>query len=162
MSPSRLRFALVGLAVALMLLAGCESASFSERLRDRFAAVPPQTHVVPGEPRAAYFAAQLAFNRLDYALVRSDLSDLRVEAASRINTSAAFADARQIVAEVRLAGLGPKEVEVSLRLVEQVESRGAAGVGGRALREHGFYSTYFAVLEDVLREQATAPAPKKD
>jgi hypothetical protein len=143
-------------------LAGCESTSFSDRLRERFSAVPPKTLVVAGESRDVYFAVQTTFKRLDYVLTRSNVSDLRVEAASRINTSTVFRDSRQIVASVELAVVGPNQVEVSLRLLEAMEAPGVGGPSELPLREHGFYETYFAALEQVLREQAANAAAKKN
>lgn len=146
-------FALVG------LLAGCES--LESRVRDRFAAVPPKTEVVDGDSRAVYVAVQAAFKRLDFNLTRSSVTDLRVEAASRINTSMAFADSRQLVAQVTVAPAGPAQSEVSMRLAGQVEAQGLGGPSERPLREHGFYETYFAVLQQVLAEQKSAPAEAK-
>lgn len=147
----------------LLLLAGCESTdSFAERVRNRFSAVPPQVQVFDGDTRTVYFAAQLAFKRLDYTLVRSNIGSLRVEAASRINTSAAFRDARQLLAEVDIAQVGPTQSEVSLRLTEAMEGQGLGAANERPLRHHGFYGTYFAVLEQVLREQAEAAKAQKN
>lgn len=147
-------FALLG------LLAGCES--LESRVRDRFADVPPKTQVVDGESRAVYYAAQAAFKRLDFNFTRSSVADLRVEAASRINTSVAFADSRQLVAQVTIASVGPAQSEVSMRLTEQVEAQGLGGPNERPLREHGFYETYFTVLQQVLAEQKAAPADRKN
>ncbi|MBA3850536.1 MAG: hypothetical protein C0502_11175, partial [Opitutus sp.] len=92
---------------AVLLLAGCESESFSERVHNRFAAVPPKVQVFDGDTRAVYFAAQLAFKKLDYHLLRSSLAGLRIEAASRINTSVAFRDSRQLIALIEIAQVGP-------------------------------------------------------
>jgi hypothetical protein len=147
-----------GLAVGLF--AGCDS--IGERVRDRFADVPPKTLTVTGDSRAVYYAVQAAFKRLDFNLTRSSLGDLRVEAASRINTSRAFADSRQLIAHVDLAVVGSDQCEVSMRLAEQVEAEGLGGPNERALREHGFYATYFAVLQQVLAEQKAAPSGLKN
>ncbi len=142
--------------LSLVFLAGCES--LESRVRDRFTDVPPKTQTVDGDTRAVYYAAQAAFKRLDFNLTRSSVGDLRVEAASRINTSVAFADSRQLVAQVTIASVGPTQSEVSMRLTEQVEAQGLGGPNERPLREHGFYETYFAVLQQVLSEQKAAPA----
>jgi hypothetical protein len=142
--------------LSLAFLTGCES--LESRVRDRFTDVPPKTQTFDGESRAVYHAVQAAFKRLDFNLTRSSIGDLRVEAASRINTSRAFADSRQLVAQVEIAAVGPAQSEVSLRLTEQVEAQGLGGPSERGLREHGFYETYFAVLQQVLTEQKAAPA----
>lgn len=138
------------------LLTSCES--LQTRVRDRFSEVSPKTQTFDGDTRAVYLAVQAAFKRLDFNLTRSSVSDLRVEAASRINTSHAFADSRQLVAQVTIASVGPAQSEVSMRLSEQVEAQGLGGPSERALREHGFYETYFAVLQQVLAEQKASSA----
>lgn len=163
-SESSMKQILTSVALpVLLLLAGCESTdSFAERVRNRFSAVPPQVQVFDGDTRTVYFAAQLAFKRLDYTLVRSNIGSLRVEAASRINTSAAFRDARQLLAEVDIAQVGPTQSEVSLRLTEAMEGQGLGAANELPLRDHGFYGTYFAVLEQVLREQAEAAKAQKN
>lgn len=147
--------------VALVgLLVGCES--LESRVRDRFSEVPPKTQTFDGDTRAVYYAVQAAFKRLDFNLTRSSITDLRVEAASRINTSRAFADSRQLIAQVTIASVGPAQSEVGMRLTEQVEAQGLGGPNERPLREHGFYETYFAVLQQVLAEQKAAPADRKN
>lgn len=156
----RLRSGIIVIGL-IAFLAGCESESFSDRVRNRFAAVPPKVQVFDGDTRTVYFAAQLAFKKLDYNLLRSSIADLRIEAASRINTSVAFRDSRQLIALVEIAQIGPDQSEVSLRLTEQMEAQGLGGANELPLRDHGFYGTYFAALERVLREQAeTAKAQK--
>jgi hypothetical protein len=146
----------VVLVALLAFLAGCES--LESRVRDRFTDVPPKTQTFEGDTRTVYFAVQAAFKRLDFNLTRSSVTELRVEAASRINTSVAFADSRQLVAHVTIASVGPAQSEVSMRLTEQVEAQGLGGPNERPLREHGFYETYFTVLQQVLAEQKAAPA----
>lgn len=149
-------------SLAALFLAGCESTSFSDRVRDRFREAPPKMQTVDGEPRAVYFAAQKAFKQLDYNLVRSNLSNLRIEAASRINTSTVFRDSRQLIAFVEITQSGPATCDVAMRLVEQMEAPGLGGANELPLKEHGFYETYFAVLQQVLREEAAAGAAKKN
>lgn len=143
---------LAATAAAVLFLAGCGSPALPERMRARFADVPPQVEVVAADPRAAYFAAQAAFRRLDYALVRSSLATLSVEAASRIRTSVAFRDAVQLRAEVTVSAAGPGRAEVALRLFELREAQGLGGAGEAPRGEHGFYATYFAALQQVLAE----------
>jgi hypothetical protein len=145
-----------------LLVAGCESTSFSDRLRDRFGAVTPKVQTVEGDTRTVYFAAQKAFKQLDYNLVRSSLTGLRIEAASRINTSTVFRDSRQLIAFVEITQSGPAQSEVALRLVEQMEAPGLGGGNEFPLKEHGFYETYFAVLQQVLREETASAAAQKN
>lgn len=149
----------LSLVACSVFLAGCES--LNERVRDRFADVPPKTQLVDADAKAVYYAVQTAFKRLDFTLTRSSLAQLNVEAASRIDRSVAFADSRQLVAQVSVANVAEGKAEVAMRLTEQVESQGVGGPNERPLREHGFYETYFAVLQQVLAEQkAAGGAPK--
>lgn len=155
-NAARLLFALL----ALFAFAGCESDSFSNRVRDRFAAAQPKVMEFDADARTVYFAAQAAFKRLDYTLTRSSLAGFRIEAASRIRTSVAFRDSRQLIAQVEIAEAGPHKAELSMRLAEQLEGQGLGGASELALKEHGFYETYFTVLQQVLQEQ-TAPGAAK-
>lgn len=144
----------LGLCVAL-LLAGCESTSFSDRL----ATVPPQTQVVEGDVEQVYFAAQKAFKRLDFVLVRSTMG--RIEAASAIKTSETFGDSRQTVARVKISQPEPGKSEVELALTQEVSSSSMGGTRQEALRQHSFFQTYFAMLQQVLQEQAAERTAEK-
>jgi hypothetical protein len=141
--------------LSALILAGCESTSLS----DRFETVPPQVQIVPGEVEQVYPAAQKAFKRLDFVLTRSTMG--RVEAASRINTSETFGDSRQIVARVRISPGEAGQSEVALTLTEEVVSSSMGGTRQQALREHSFYQTYFAMLQQVLQERAADQAAEK-
>ncbi|RXK56706.1 hypothetical protein ESB00_12800 [Oleiharenicola lentus] len=147
-----LRFFLV---LAAFMFAGCESTSFSDRLT----AVPPQTQVVDGDVEGVYFAAQKAFKRLDFVLVRSTMG--RIEAASSIKTSETFGDSRQTVARVRIIQLEPGKSEVELSLTQEVGSASLGGTRQEALREHSFFQTYFATLQQVWAELAAEKAVEK-
>jgi hypothetical protein len=152
-------FALCG---CLVLLAGCASNDFPDRVRARFAEVPPKVEIVAADARTAYFAAQMAFKRLDYTLVRSSVATLSVEAASRINTSVAFRDSVQLRAVVTLREAGPGRTEVALELFELREGQGLGGASEVPRAEHGFQATYFAALQQVLNEGAAGdPAAGK-
>jgi hypothetical protein len=140
----------------LAFLTGCESTAVS----DRFAAVPPQVQAVSGNLETVQRAAQKAFKRLNFNLVRTGAT--RIEAASAINTSETFGDSRQIVARVRLVSGEPGQTEVELALTEEVTSASLGGGRQRALREHSFFSTYFAMLQQVLQEMAAEQAAEKN
>ena len=146
------------LLLGIMLLAGCDS--MPERVRDRFSAVPPKEQVFEGDVPTVYVAAQQAFKRLDFVLTHSNQG--RIEAVSRIHTSAAFADSRQLVADLRLNDGGPGKTLVELSLTEQVESQSFGGTGKEPLRDNGFFATYFATLQQVLQEQAVSAPDKKN
>lgn len=127
---------------------------------ERFAAVPPQVVTVDGEMDQVYSAAQKAFKRLDFVLTRSVMG--RVEAASAINTSVTFADSRQIVARVRITQAEPGKSEVELSVTEEVTSQSMGGTRQQALREHSFFQTYFAMLQQVLQERAAEKTAEKN
>ena len=149
-------FTLIALCAAA-LLAGCES--MPSRVQERFAAVPPKTQTFAVTQDKAYAAAQLAFKRLDFMLTRHNPS--RLEAVSRINTSAAFADARQLVVNVHLQESGPGQTDVELTLREEVSSKSVGGTRQQAMREHSFFGLYFATLQQVLQEQGDLPGSAK-
>ncbi len=138
------------LALCAVLLAGCESVT------DRFSAVPPKVQVFNGDPIAVNAAALQAFRRLDFLVTRSKSVD--IEAVSRIHTSAAFADSRQLAVKLHLNEAGPGKTEVELSVTEQVQSQRMGGTSQLAMREHGFFQLYFATLQQVLEENTTSRA----
>ena len=148
--------AILALFAFLLFLTGCESTS----LQERFAEVPPQVQAVSGDVEAVQRAAQKAFKRLNFNLVRT--SATRIEAASAINTSETFGDSRQIVARVRLLDGMPGQTEVELSLAEEVSSVSMGGSRQRGLREHSFFQIYFAMLQQVLQETAAEQATEKN
>ena len=140
--------------LSMQLLGGCESS-----MPDRFAAVPPQVQEVNGNVEQVYLAAQQAFKRLDFVLTHSALG--RVEAASAIHTSEAFGDSRQTIARLSIHEMGPGKCAVELSLTEEATSNSVGGTRRQALRGNGFYGNYFAMLQQVLQEQAAdKPAEK--
>jgi len=141
------------LLVAALLLTGCESVT------DRFSAVPPRVQVFNGDRTAVSAAAAQAFKRLDFRVTRAKSVD--IEAVSRIHTSEAFADSRQLTVRLHLNDAGPGKTEVELILTEQVQSQSMGGTRQQVQREHGFFQLYFATLQQVLDEpQTTRPAEK--
>jgi hypothetical protein len=147
---------ILSLGALLALLAGCESTSFTDRLE----AVPPQTEIVEGSVEQVYFAAQKAFKRLDFVLVRTSMG--RIEAASAIRTSETFGDSRQTVARVKLAQLEPGKTEVQLGLTQETSSSSMGGTRQEGVRQHPFFQTYFAALQQVMKEQAADGAGQKN
>lgn len=139
------------------LLAGCES--MSSGIGSRLEATPPQVREFDGTPEQVYVAAQKAFRQLDFNVTRASIA--RVEAASRINTSTAFADSRQIVARLAIHESIPGKCEVEMWLTQDVSSQSVGGTHSTPLRDHGFYATYFAMLQQVLQDQATRAATEK-
>ncbi len=149
-----MRAFLIILTLAALLLAGCES------MGDRFSEVPPKQQVFNGEPSAISVAAVQAFKRLDFQMTHSKSVDL--EAVSRIHTSAAFADSRQLTAKLHLSSVGPGKTEVELSLTEQVQSEHVGGTSQQTLRENGFFQLYFATLQQVLDENGAGGPAKKN
>ncbi len=144
-------------ALIALLLTGCES--LPGRFNEQPGEVAPQVHEFDGTVEQVYAAAQKAFKRLDFNVTRSSMG--RVEAASSIHTSTAFADSRQLVARVAIHEVGPGKCEVEMSLTQDVSSQSVGGTRSTPLREHGFFATYFAELQEVLQEQAGQPAVDK-
>lgn len=142
--------------VCALALAGCESTSFSERL----ASIPPQVLTVAGDAETVNLAAQKAFKRLDFVIVRSRAG--RIEAASAIKTSETFGDSRQTVARVRITEPEPGKCVVELMVTEEVGSASMGGTHRRDFREHSLFGTYFAMLQQVLQEMTAEQAAQKD
>ncbi|MBL9216943.1 MAG: hypothetical protein JNG82_00530 [Opitutaceae bacterium] len=135
------------LVIASLFVAGCESVT------DRFSAVPPKVQVFNGDTFAVNAAALQAFKRLDFLVTRSKSVD--IEAVSRIHTSVAFADSRQLAVKLHLNEAGPGKTEVELSVTEQVQSQRMGGTSQLAMREHGFFQLYFATLQQVMEGNAT-------
>ena len=140
--------------MVLLLLVGCES------MPEGVASVPPQAQVVEGSPEKVYYAAQLAFKRLDFVLTHSAMG--RLEAVSAIHTSETFGNSRQMVAKVAIHEAGPGKSEAELWVTEETSSQSMGGTRREPLRENGFFGLYFAMLQQVLQEQSVdKPAEKK-
>ena len=134
-------------------LAGCESVG------DRFSPVVPKVQVFDGDQDLLKAAAIQAFKRLDFTMTRSKSLDL--EAVSRIHSSVAFADSRQLLVKVRLTEAGPGKTAVEMTVTEQSQSERVGGTNQLAMREHGFFQLYFATLQQVLTEGVNPPARRK-
>jgi hypothetical protein len=145
------------LLTATLLLAGCDS--MPTRVQDRFTAVPPKAQTFAAPMDKVQAACATAFKRLDFSVTRNKVTQL--EAVSRINTSAAFADSRQMVAKVHLSPAAPNQTEVEITLQEEVVSQSFGGTHQQDMRQHSFFSLYFAMVQQVLQEEGSlAPAGK--
>jgi hypothetical protein len=142
------------IVLCAILLTGCESVG------DRFSPVVPKVQVFAADQDVLKAAALQAFKRLDFNVTRSKSIDL--EAVSRIRSSVAFADSRQLLAKVHLSEAGPGKTAVEMTVTEQFQSERVGGTSQQAMREHGFYQLYFATLQQVLDEGATAAPAKKN
>ncbi len=142
---------------AAALLAGCES--MSDRIQNRISVVPPKVHTFAAPQAKVTAAAQQAFKRLDFQLTRNKPG--QIEAVSRINSSAAFANARQLVAGVRLFESGPGQTDVEITLREETSSQSFGGTGQQPMRDHSFFALYFAMVQQVLEEEAQTGGTEK-
>jgi hypothetical protein len=144
-----------GIAVlVLLLMCGCES-SIKERIVD----APPKVQEFDGSIDRVYAAAQRAFRRLDFVLVRSSIG--RIEAASSVHRSQAFDNARQVTAQVRIRESVPGKCEIEMWLNEEVAGDQFGGTYRKPLPEHEFYGTYFTMLQEVLTELRAQDALEK-
>lgn len=137
-----------------LVLAGCESVG------DRFSPVVPKVQVYKADQDTLKVAALQAFKRLDFNVTRSKGLDL--EAVSRIHSSVAFADSRQLLVKLRLTEAGPGQTAAEMTVTEQSQSDRVGGTNQLAMREHGFFQLYFATLQQVLDENPGGfPSKKK-
>ena len=148
----KLRFPPLILAIAF--LAGCES------MPDGFVPVPPQVQVVEGSPEKVYLAARQAFKRLDFVVTHAAMS--RLEAASAIHTSETFGNSRQLIAKVAIHEASPGKSEVELSVTEETASQSIGGTRRQPLRENGFFGLYFAMLQQILQDQAADASAQKN
>lgn len=142
---------------ATALLAGCDS--LSDRMQDRFTVVPPKAQTFAAPLVKVYPAAQLAFKRLDFILTRTKVG--QIEAVSRINSSAALADARQMVAKVHLTESALGQTDVEINLTEEVTSTSFGGTHQQSMKDHSFFALYYATLQQILQDQARQPVSAK-
>ena len=125
-----------------------------DRMRDRFSAPQPKTQTFDADQRAVFEAAQTAMRRLDFQISRSGLAQGILNAHSHLQAGDSFGKARQYTLEVRLHSYEPGKTEVSAVLREQEESTSFAGATDLPIREHGLYSSFFAALEQALKDRA--------
>lgn len=156
-------------AIVLCLLttavfSGCDSTdSVPHHMRERFAPPQPKTRIFEADARAIFEAAQLAVKRLDFQVSRAGFAQGLIKGYSRLQSGDTFGKARQLTIEVRLQPVDSTKTEVAVVLREQAESASFAGATDLPLREHALYDSYFAALEQALREKtgaAIAPAAK--
>ena len=136
-------------------------------VRERFNAPQPKTQVFAADPRAVFEAAQIAMKQLDFQVSRAALAQGIVNGHSRLQPGGSFGKARQYVMEVRFHSYEPGKTEVSAVLREQEESESFAGATDLPLREHGLYGSFFAGVEQALKEKtgsasSVAPAAKSN
>jgi hypothetical protein len=142
------------LVLASLVLSGCESVS------ERFSAVPPKIQVFAGDQDTVKAAALQAFRQLDFRVTRAKGFDL--EAVSRIHSSAAFADSRQLLVKLQLTEAGPGKTAVEMTITEQFQSDRVGGTAQQSMREHGFFQLYFATLQQFLDVPAAPPEQRKN
>jgi hypothetical protein len=149
MTDRTLRCCLI-LFVAGSLLAGC--AQF-ESVKDRFTPAPPQTRVVPGEPRHVYDAARLAMEKLGYAFASGGPAQGRLEGISEIATGGSFGSAQQraISVQIRPAEAGSVEIQVLIKeTVERDADRSTGLATEQTLRAPAAYESFFSLLNQLL------------
>lgn len=145
---------LLSFVIVAFGLIGCES------MGERFSPVVPKVQVYNGDQDTLRAASLVAFKRLDFSVTRSKTMDL--EAVSRIHSSVAFANSRQLMAKVHLSEAGPGKTAVEMTVTEQSQSDQVGGTSQLAMRDHGFFQLYFATLQQVLDENPNGfPGKKK-
>jgi len=138
--------------LSAILLGGCEN--MPDSVRERFSHVEPKVRQFDGDLRTVFTAAQLAFKRLDFVLTDSSGAPSRLEASSRIVTSETLGDSRQLVANLKFHQRDGGKTEVEMLLSLQVQAGSLGGASAQNQREHGFYESFFATVQQVLQERA--------
>lgn len=146
-------FALL-LGATLAGLSGCDTLSSGGD--GLFATIQPQIRTFETDRKTVFFAAQRALKRMDFILSRAQLAQGRIEAHSNLRTTEVYGAARQFTLSIDLTGLGDRHTEVAALLREQSEADFKAGATNRALRQHGLYDSFFAQLEQALKEPTEA------
>lgn len=139
-------------SLTLLGLAGCDTLSTTGD--GLFATVPPQVRTFEADQKTVFFAAQRALKRMDFTLSRTQLAQGRIEAHSNLRTTEVYGAARQFTLKIELSGLGDRHTEVAALLYEQSEADFKSGATNRAIRQHGLYDSFFAQLEQALKEPA--------
>lgn len=138
------------LLLACAVLTGCES--MSERMQERFTAVPPKVQVFEAGKKEVFFAGKLAAQQIGFTLERSSESSGKISAFSRIRPGDSVRAAQQFTIDVQLTAITDTTTEVAVRLSELNEGDLRLGGGEVPLREHGLYSSYFDALQRALTE----------
>lgn len=139
---------------ATFFASGCDSVS--SRISERFEGVPPKTRAYQTEEKVVFESAQVALKKLDFQLSRTAIAQGIVDGRSRIHQGETFRDAKQYAIEIRLRTPEPGWTTTEVLIREQQESADFAGATNIALREHGLYDSFFAALEQTLRERGVA------
>jgi len=139
-----------------LLFAGCESVS--ERVADRFKSDPPQTKRVASGKKVVFYAAQKALKRMGFEVTRSALAQGSVNARSSIRDTAIFGAGRQFLLEVQISAADTGS-NVRVKLIELLEGDFKVGATGKLLQTHGLYDTFFAQIEQALREEGVSSVP---
>lgn len=151
---------LLTLLLLCAILAGCEA--MSDRIQARVSAVPAKRKTFPADIHTVYSAAQLAVRQIGFTLSRSSEADAFIEGFSRIRPGDSVHATQQFTIEVRMSASGDTGTEVAVRLTELREGASPADAGEQVLREHGLYASYYAALEQLLREGGSSAGAKKD
>lgn len=140
--------------VAFSLAAGC--GYVPTRVSERFQSAPAQERVLPNERAEVYIAVQRTLERMRFTLARTAEAQGVVLGRSQIVRNEAFGEKLQYEIEVNVREFGASETKIYVWAREQIEGGlTTEGVSIKPLRTHGLYDTFFATLEQVLREPAT-------
>lgn len=85
-----------------------------------------------------------------------------IEPVSRIHTSVAFTDSRQLSVKLHLNDAGPGKTEVEMLVTGLIHSRSLGGTSRQAMREHEFFQLYYAALQQVLDEPRVGTPVEKN
>ncbi len=140
------------------VFSGCDT--MSSRVQERFAVVPPKTQLVDGPEHDVFLATQAVLKRLDFQLSKTAEAQGIVNGFSRIQPGSTLGNARQYSFEIKLSPVGPTQTDVAVLLREQIEGEGLSHATDQAVRDHGLYESFYAMLKEELTTRHI-PTPVK-
>ena len=139
-------------------LAGCASLSDATgHVREKIAArEQPRIQVYAAAPRAAYEAARVAVEQMDFRFLRGGPAQGELDAISGLSTGDSRRSTRQISLKLRLHATldGGTEASVLLEEINEADSTSHAGFAtATPLRDTPLYDTFFRSLQRALEAQ---------
>lgn len=136
--------------LAVLLLAGCESADLG--LRDRFQPAPAVSHILAAAPEAVFAATREFLPTMGFRVTRSRSSSGIIEGVSRVQVAGDMRGARQTTVKIVFAPTLDGETEIQVWMTEVIEDDydKRAGMGTQTpLRDASLYK---ALVHGISRQ----------
>lgn len=116
-----------GLGITLAALTGCEAVS--DRVRQKFTPVAPETRTYKAEQRAVFEAARDTLDRMGFRMLRGGPAQGKIDAVNGVQTNDSLRGARQVAVKVRLQPTLDGGTEMRVWITEIIEDDYNAGAG---------------------------------